>query len=688
MNDVRAELLDGLNPEQTQVVEHDKGPLLVAAVAGSGKSTAVTRRVAYLVRVRGVEANRIFCTTFSKKGAGVMTERVRALLPNSTAQIQTFHAFCRRVLAEDMPGFRGWSDPSKGDSAYKIIVKKAIGYEHMKWYDADATVVSSYIELAKANGFHPNTQEAFDLAASVKMFQASKLAEAYETAEDLRQTAYVMTFSDWLVATRDVLRDDEQARRKWAGKFDYVMVDEMQDNSRVQAELVEMLSRDHRNIVAVGDAAQSLYSFRGAAPELFVAFSKDWSAPLVSMSRNYRSGLEVIDIANCALGGMSPESRCGDLMIAERGTHAVTKSFRVNNFDEEADEVASRVMALTASGVPLSDIAVLYRTNARSRAVEESFTREKIPYRVVGAQFFYARREISILLAYLRVAWRKGATIEHVAKTVHSPNRFLGKRFVEEFDKVARTSPGTFEEMADRAVDGLRASRGDKRGNAAAWGALIDKLREDVALNQPPRIMLDRILRSTDFLAWLRKDDGSESPENDRTANVGELLRRSDSFNTVGDLLAHVKVQEEAFKAGKDREDADAKAVTLSSIHSAKGLEWPHVFLIACNEKILPHAKASNIDEERRIYYVAVTRARDSLTISWVAETAVSRFVSNEFLTQGMDYEEADEFYECEGSLMDPDDDEETMLQARRKHTSEHLPAFLSAKVIPFRRGG
>lgn len=635
-------LLVGLNPEQTAVVLHDQGPLFVSAVAGSGKSRSLVHRLAYLTTVRGVTPNRIFCTTFSNKGAVVMNERLKALLPGVTTEVRTFHSFCRAVLADEFAGFGNWQldGDSRGEqkktTSYRTLVKMVVGHEGMNWARGDAEEILSFIGLAKAGGLRPSEGYGTDdaivaLAAKMcarprsKCGDPVKMFEAFRRTEMARRDMRMMTFDDWLVDTRNSLRDNEDARARWAAKFDYIQVDEHQDTSVVQNDLVELLGRDHRNVMVVGDHAQSLYAFRGSRPELFTSFAETWQATSIAMCRNYRSGSAIIDAANVALGDMTQKSVP---MICERGTQGEVRVVGSDTFDTEAASVASELNALHVDGVAWKDCAIIYRTNARSRAAEAALVEAKIPYRIVGAQFFYNRREVSDLLAYLRVVTKK-CTMEHVERCLYAPKRFLGAKFVDRIRQAgyAEVKPPTFGAMVQQAIE-LSATvkkLGPSQHKAAVvWGALIDGLRLDYAAGNErstPAALLTRIVKETDFNKWLQKDEGRESPENDRVANVAELIRAAQSHDTVIEFLQHVEAQKAVFAASKDDEKNPVDAVTLCTCHAAKGQEWPHVYLIACNDKILPHFFADDIEEERRIFYVAVTRARDSLRISYAEST-------------------------------------------------------------------
>lgn len=633
------ELLRDLNPEQREVAMHDQGPCMVNACAGSGKTTAVVRRMAYLVRVRGVSSERIFGTTFSRKAASEMNHRIRNLLGFSTmVQVQTFHAFCRRLLSEEFSGFDGWQLDEH--DRYRDAIKRAIGYEFLDWKKADVEEVTQYIELAKAAAIWPGTDDAAKLAMSryrarpTQQRRPDLMAQAYEMTEKLRSDARLMTFSDWMMEAEKLLRE-EPIRARWAALFDHVMVDEAQDNSLVQMRIASHLARDHRNLMIVGDAAQSIYKWRGAAPEYFNGFPGEWGAKIISMFRNYRSAKPVIDLANTILREMQPGDRVGNKDMECEKVEA-PGAVSVHAFETgalEAEGVVGRIAAMHEDGVPWKRHLVLYRVNALSRAVEEELNRHEIPYKITGSSCFYLRREIVTLLAYLKVAWRKTATMDDVRRTLYTPKRMLGKAFWAQVEAASRSKPASFSDMVEVAIAASGRINDGQMRNARRWGKLIDQLRQDIATTEAqvspdgtkqllppcnPSKLLDRVVAETDYVQWLKNEEGRETPDNDRVSNVAELVRLASQFKDAGAFLKHAVDQIHAAKSHRDDESTGGDHVTLMSIHRAKGLEWPHVHLITCNEGVMPHAYADDVEEERRIFYVATTRAMESLDVSHV----------------------------------------------------------------------
>jgi DNA helicase-2/ATP-dependent DNA helicase PcrA len=644
-------LLEGLNPEQAAIVQHVDGPLLAGAVAGAGKTTALVRRIAYLYRAHNVHPGRVLAVTFSKKAADEMTTRLARLLPGqvrTAGQVGTMHSLAFKFVRDARPELKDWQVDDR--DRYRTCVKDALGFRGMNWREADLTTVSQFIGFCKARAAMPGTEQAREQAQA---FYDSRpcgqrspllLCEAYERAEQLRRDRHMITFDDMLLLMWDLLSQDEGLRARWASKWDYVLQDESQDENPVQRAILEMLARDHRNYMIVGDPAQAIYGFRGSDPRGLLAFEQEWSARKILMERNYRSGSRILDAANGVLRGMAEGTHLGMQIKAERPEEGVVNVRAVENMDDEAELVAQEIRELEADGCRWRDMVVLYRTNAQSRAIEEQLLGNRVPYIVIGGTNFYDRKEIKDLLAYLRLAAGRGR-FDDVRRSINAPFRFLGKAFVDRIEVLADS-----EDQRDGPVDwtGIvrRAARGSglqerQRQSAESWCAMVDGLtskiaKANAALEQDPSgqrfeckearpgALIEGLLLDTDYVRWLTRDEGTESPENNRVSNIRELVRASERFNTVVGLLDYIDETIEAArraKAGED--DGPIDRVTLMSIHRSKGLEWRAVFLLGANEGILPHSRCEDDNEERRLFYVAVTRAKDLLHITHVGSAAI-----------------------------------------------------------------
>ncbi len=639
-------LLVGLNPEQCEVVQHDKGPLLVGAVAGSGKTRALVHRIAYLVAVRGVEAARILALTFSKKAAGEMNERLIACIGESAARVGTFHSLGFEFIREEEIAMRNWTVDEK--DRYRTIVKDALGFRGMGWDDADITTVMQFIGECKANCILPGTTDAkaFALEFHKQLPCANRtpdrLEVAYELAEKSRVEKQLITFDDMLLAMWVRLKVDANVLNDWRNRWDYVLQDECQDESFVQREIASMLSSEHGNYMMVGDPAQSIYAFRGSSPKGMLEFAK--RARVIRMDRNYRCGSAIADVANRTLDAMAPSTHLGMTIRAERNVTGRVDYLDTADGETEALEIADRIRELHAGGIPYSDMVVLMRINSLSRSIEETFLMERIPYMVIGGTNFYDRSEVKSLLAYLRIAANRG-TMADVRRCINSPFRFLAKAFVDNIERVANVDEHDTYTAAEWCAKvssvcdapGVKL-QGRQRSSVREWTDIITALSKAIAggassFDAKPHRMLDQLTTRIEYTKFLTRSEGSESPENNRVSNVRELVRAAEKFSTVVSLLDYV---DETMKKSRDARGQGQDRVTIMSIHRSKGLEFPAVFLVSANDGVLPHGRG-DLEEERRLFYVACTRAKDYLHLSSVRQIAFgprsssatpSRFIS------------------------------------------------------------
>ena len=656
-------LLDGLDQEQREVAMHGEGPCLVVASAGSGKSTAITRRIAYMIRAYGISPERILATTFTRAGAEVMSTRTSALLGGDTrATVKTFHALCRAILIKEFPRFEAWTleeseDPSSDHrgqrKSYRYLAKMAVS--PMKWRSFDLEDFLGFVELVKAEGHRPATPEARAIAVGRYRIKRDpkrdpdSVMTAYDLTEAARVKEFMMTFADWMLETRDLLRENNAALERWRAKFDYIMADEVQDNSLVQCELLEMLGAEHRNVLVVGDNIQSLYGFRGAAVELFNSFHERWQGTkILHLHRNYRSAQKIVELGNQVRDKASQDDATRLLATCVRPEEGRVTVSRHTTQDDEAAGVAERIKDAHDRGAKWSDCAVLYRVASLSRAHEEALSREGIPYRVVGGRSFYFRKEVKALLSWLRVVSRR-MDKDDLRRSLREPTRYLRTADMDsivdaveaarrEF-RAGRQVP-SFEEIVRPVIEKLPH---DKKRSAGEWFETVVGMRQIIdeaaaarkSLEQDPdkstefradpRVLaiqvakpgaiLRSIVEDTDFKSWLEKDEGQNSVDNDRVANIAELIRVADRFQGTNELIDHVAAALEARDV--NAKSRDSNRVTLCSCHASKGLQWPHVFVVGACNGIMPHARAEDIEEERRVYYVGVSRAMDTLDISY-----------------------------------------------------------------------
>jgi DNA helicase-2/ATP-dependent DNA helicase PcrA len=386
----------------------------------------------------------------------------------------------------------------------------------------------------------------------------------------------------------------------------------------------------------VGDVSQTIYSWRGAQPKTVIDFPAKWNAEVVMMGRNYRCGHSIVNAANKVLDAMDPNTKLPMSMICERGTESQIHVNEYANLDEEGEAISAQIVEEVAGGREYKDAYVLFRTNAQSRGIEEAMISNRIPYRILGATNFYERKEVRDLVAYLRLAEGRG-DMEDIARCINSPFRFLGKAFVEKVQAVYRPNENTPVEAVRAACRAARVNS-KQQVSAESWARLIETAGARIARGASaaegsedrtqalPSKILEDIFRDTGYGAWLIRDEGQETTENNRVSNCREMIRAAGRFTTAAELLDYIEKTVGRAKAER-KTDGNTNKVTMMSLHRSKGLEAPVVFISGVNAGILPHRRAEDEEEERRLFYVGVTRAKDSLRLSYVRTITVGERV-------------------------------------------------------------
>lgn len=625
----------GMNAEQLEAINHGEGPCRLLAAAGSGKTRVVVHRIMRLI-YSGVDSSRICAVTFSKKAGDEMNERLRSLGVGG-ARVGTWHSLCLQILKQDQTEYATWT--VEGDKKAprglnsKTILKNVLGYQQMNWVGADTNKVARFIGRCKANLWTHEAPEALMLARKEFGGLASRACEAFGRYNVALREKQLLTFDDFLVFVAEHF-EDENNRAAWAARFDFLIQDEGQDANFAQKHIARQLAKDHTNYMIVGDVFQAIYAFRGSTPEYLADFEKEWpGAKTIWLGRNYRSGSAIIDAANgivrpARVPGYEPRD-----MIASRDFVGSAISRASEDLDGEAKSFVAWINNLVNSGdASHGDITALFRTNAQSRALEEGLLGARIPYVVVGGTSFYERTEVRSLLGYLRVACERG-DVEDIKRSINAPFRYLGNAFV---DRVMTAAEGKKEINWTKLVSDVALQAGlqaRQRASAGQWCEMIEGITmriragalDDATTAQKeaaaPAVVLEDIIRNTRYIEWLTKEEGEDSIEQSGAANIRELVRVASRFSTCSDLLKYI--DETIRSAHRQREDKQAGGdrVLLMTVHKAKGLEWPHVWVSGFNEMILPHMMGDP-EEERRLAYVAATRARDTLVLSYVRTLA------------------------------------------------------------------
>ncbi len=601
-----ADGLLGLNPDQLDAVVHRGGPLLVVAGAGSGKTRVLTHRIAHLISDDGVSPMRILAITFTNKAAGEMRQRVGELVgPVANKMwVSTFHAACVRILRRDAdrvgyPKAFSIYDQSDAQRLTGYVIRD-LGLDPKRFTPRG---VHAQISASKNDLISPA-----DVRQRAGNIFERKIADVYEEYQARLVKAGAMDFDDLLTVTVRLLRECPDVLRDYQQRFEHILVDEYQDTNTAQNELVLLLGSDHRNVTVVGDSDQSIYKFRGADLKNILQFEQAFpDVTTIVLDQNYRSTQTILDAANAVIG--NNVSRKPKELWTDAGPGDKIVRYQATDESDEARWVA-RTMSELHEGEPMrwSEMAVFYRTNAQSRLIEEAMMRAGIPYKVIGGTRFYDRREIRDALAYLRVIVNPADEIS-VKRVLNEPKRGIGDSTVARLDALALAEGITFTDALRRAGDA--GVSGPARRGIAAFLHLLDECA--AATDLGPGDLLQAVLERSGYLDELEAENTVESAG--RLENLGELVGSAREFETLDGFLEQV-----ALVADTDELDPDDSRVVLMTLHSAKGLEFPVVFLVGAEEGVFPHVRAlsepDELEEERRLAYVGITRARRKLYIS------------------------------------------------------------------------
>ena len=610
--------LDGLNPAQREAVLHSAGPLLVLAGAGSGKTRVLTTRLAHLIRQHGVHPGEILAVTFTNKAAREMRDRIGRLLGREPAGMWcgTFHAIGARMIRMQAPlvgrtqNFTIYDEDDTLGAIKRSMERLRISVKERAPQAIAASISDAKNQLVGHQEFATLAQDAF----------SEDVARVYRDLDASLRQANAVTFDDLLTLPVELLENHPQVLAQYRDRFRHVLIDEYQDTNRAQYRFAVLMAGRDGNLMVVGDDDQSIYAWRGADIRNILDFERDFpGAAVVRLEENYRSTPEILAVANAAI---TPNTeRRGKTLRTTRSNGDVVTIVGALDDRDEADFVVGEVQArrFAARGRPLRDFAVLYRTNAQSRAMEEALRRVGMPYRLVGAVRFYDRREIRDLMAYLKLV-ANPADDEAFRRAISVPRRGVGDTTIEALAQAAFAARQPMLAMCtDPAV--VAGFRPAARQALEGFARLIAALRA-MAVDASVDAILQEVIERTGFLDMLR----AEGPEGqDRIDNVRELVTGaaesvSDDGGEVGLTPLDHFLQHASLVAGVDGLDPSVDALTLMTLHNAKGLEFPVVFVTGLEEGLFPLARAretpSGLEEERRLFYVGITRAEDTLFIT------------------------------------------------------------------------
>lgn len=607
-------LLDGLNREQQQAVQHTEGPLLILAGAGSGKTKVLTVRIAYLL-AQGVNPYEILAITFTNKAAKEMKSRVEGLVGDVANRIwlSTFHSFCAKFLRFELDNFLGYNSNFTiyDTSDSQVVIKAALKALNLddKYYPVGAMI--SAISDAKNKLLF-----ASDYRKQARDFYQQKVADVYEYYERELRKNNALDFDDLLLVAVKLLQSNAAVLEKYSKRFRYVMIDEYQDTNHAQYLLAYLLSSHWKNIAVVGDADQSIYAWRGADIQNILDFEKDYpNCTSIKLEQNYRSTKIILDAANAVID--NNEGRPEKNLWTDKVEGAKIQHFTAQSEHEEAAFIGDTIVKKhDIHGIPYGDMAILYRTNAQSRVLEEALIKRALPYTMVGGTKFYDRKEIKDVLAYLRVLYNPFDDLS-LLRIINVPKRSIGATTVSKLQDYAREN-GTSLFMTLTQLHLVDTIRGKTKEKLEEFGILIFTLVAEMD-DKSVLDILEAILDRTGYLAQL--EESTDPQDQARAENIGELLSVAKDFQdtnptgTVEDFLEQVALVNDV-----DSFEQEESKVTLMTLHAAKGLEFPIVFLGGLEEGLFPHSRTlmnpEEIEEERRLAYVGITRAEKELYIS------------------------------------------------------------------------
>ncbi|MEZ5134048.1 MAG: DNA helicase PcrA [Acidimicrobiales bacterium] len=603
----RLELVDGLNPVQREAVVHTEGPLLVIAGAGSGKTRVLTHRIAHLIRNEGVSPFEILAITFTNKAADEMKQRVAKLVGPVAAKmwVSTFHSACVRILRRDA---KVLGYPSSFTIYDQSDAQRLVGYV-IRDLNLDPKKFPPRSVHATISSTKNEGVGVTEYAERASMIFERKIADVYREYQARLLKAGAMDFDDLLGVTVELFQKHPDVLAHYQRRFRHVLVDEYQDTNAVQNELVLLLAAEHRNVCVVGDSDQSIYAFRAADIRNILEFEEAFpDATVVVLEQNYRSSQTILDAANAVIAnnlGRKPKE-----LWTESGPGDTIVRYAADDELDEAQYVARRIAEQhDTGGMRWGDQAVFYRTNAQSRVMEEQLMRSGIPYKVIGGTRFYDRKEVKDALAYLKAVVNPADEVS-VKRVLNVPRRGVGDSSIGKLDAFANAQGITFTQALRRADDA--GITGKARKGIETFLTLIDGVSDYV--QDGPALVLEELLKRSGYVTELEKEHTVEAEG--RIENLGELLAAAQEFGDVDEFLESVSLVADTDQL----ELEDDTSVVLMTLHSAKGLEFPAVYIIGMEDGVFPHLRSigepNELEEERRLAYVGITRAMQHLTVS------------------------------------------------------------------------
>lgn len=608
-------IFDTLNDRQCEAVKHTEGPLLITAGAGSGKTKVLTCRIAHLLEL-GVAPYRILAITFTNKAAKEMKERVTNLVGAQADSIwlSTFHSFCAKLLRFEVDGFHGYTrNFTIYDSSDQLVLVK----DCLKKLNLDDKQFTPRSVLGTISSAKNVLMDAKAFAAKASDFYEQKVADVYAMYQEKLRENNAVDFDDLLFLAVRLLQENEEVREKYQSRFQYILVDEYQDTNHAQYALTKILAARWRNICVVGDADQSIYAWRGADIRNIIDFTRDYpDAASIKLEQNYRSTKTILHAANAVID--NNESRPKKTLWTENPTGNKIIHYQAQTEHDEADYIAGVIYNRhEISHEPYGDMAILFRTNAQSRVLEEKLMRYAIPYTMVGGTKFYDRKEIKDVLAYLRLLYNPEDSLS-LTRIINVPKRNIGATTMEHVAAYAEAQGiSLFEALS--STDEIPVTK-RARASLENFAAMIFDLLNDIE-GKDVLSLIETVIKQTGYGDMLDKEAEHDPQGESRKENVGEFLSVAKDYmdsnpeGNLQDFLENVALVSDV----DDFESSDSK-VTLMTLHAAKGLEFPVVFLTGLDEGLFPHSRTlmdpAQVEEERRLAYVGITRAERQLYVT------------------------------------------------------------------------
>ena len=662
-------ILENLNAEQLDAVKTTKGALLILAGAGSGKTRVLTTRIAYMIQ-HGAIAGKILAVTFTNKAAREMKERLASILGENVVKymwVGTFHSICGRILRQDIEkySFRSGKKLDKNFSIYDEADSVAVIKQCVKKLNLDEKIYAPKLIKVIISNAKNKMQDAWSYATFAKDFKSQNIAKVFEAYEDALNNNNAIDFDDMLLLTVKLFEQNSEVRKKYYDKFQHILVDEYQDTNIAQYKLVNALYTnfescipEERSLCVVGDVDQSIYSWRGADFRIILNFQKDFpDAKIVKLEQNYRSTSNILNAANAVIE--NNEERVDKVLYSQKGEGEKITYYEAN---DEADEANYIVNSIVSTSQNYNQFAILYRTNAQSRALEEALIAQGIPYRIYGGLKFYDRKEIKDAIAYLRLIYNVDDS-QSLRRIINVPKRAIGEATLKHLQNYAdKNDISLFAAIMN--VQDIKELKSGTASKLKDFANLIIKFQEaQLKYNLPE--FLGLVLERSGYLHELQMSGTDE--DQTRIENLQELVNVANEFepedieNSLGEFLAQVSLVSDI-----DGLDEIANNVTLMTLHSSKGLEFPVIFLAGCDEGIFPSARTMNtkseLEEERRLMYVGITRAQKKLYLL----TAKRRQMWGEYKY----YSPSRFLEEIPSNLMDVEESSETDYSPRSTFTS------------------